>query len=115
MAIETDGDGNETQYAYNADNQVWCTVDPAETADGVAVRRSRRRARYRPTSYPGTTINVYNASDELIAVIDPLGNTTTYSYTSGVSGVPDGLEYCSVDPVDYANGVQLSLPTDRRT
>jgi len=58
------------------------------------------------TSYPGTTINAYNASDELVAVIDPLGNTTTYSYTSGVSGVPDGLEYCSVDPVDYANGVR---------
>jgi RHS repeat-associated protein len=106
VAIETDGDGNETQYAYNDDNQVWCTVDPAETADGVRCPAISPPSSIPATSYPGTTINAYNASDELVAVIDPLGNTTTYSYTSGVSGVPDGLEYCSVDPVDYANGVR---------
>jgi RHS repeat-associated protein len=106
VAIETDGDGDETQYAYNDDNQVWCTVDPAETADGVRCPNISPPSSIPGTSYPGTTIDVYNASDELVAVIDPLGNTTTYSYTSGISGVPNGLEYCSVDPVDYANGVQ---------
>ena len=90
MAIETDADGNETQYAYNADNQVWCSVDPAETAAGVTCPAISPPSSIPSASYPGTTINVYSASDELIAVIDPLGNVTTHLYTSGVSGVPNG-------------------------
>ena len=106
VAIETDADGDEDLYAYNSDNQVWCTVDAAETANGVTCPAISPPSSIPSVSYPGTTIDVYNAADELIAVIDPLGNITTYSYTSGVNGVPNGLQYCSVDPVDYAKGVR---------
>ena len=53
------------------------------------------------------TISFYNAADQLTATTDPLGNTTIYAYTSGVAGVPNGLQYCSVDPVDYQNSVDL--------
>ena len=104
----TDAMDNTTQNVYNAFNEAWCTVDPAETADGVTCPSSP------PTSPPapgasdpdlGATINFYNSSDQLTATTDTLGNTTTYSYTSGVSGVPNGLMYCSVDPVDYQASV----------
>jgi len=47
-------------------------------------------------------------ADELTAVTDPLGNTTIYAYTPSGDGVPVGLQYCSVDPVDYQAG--LSCP-----
>ena len=53
----------------------------------------------------GMTLSFYNGSDQLTATTDALGNTTTYSYTSSGSGVPGGLEYCSVDPVDYQASV----------
>ena len=66
---------------------------------------SRRRRRAPATPTLGTTINFYNSADQLTATTDALGNTTTYSYTSGVSGVPNGLQYCSVDPVDYQKSV----------
>ena len=50
-------------------------------------------------------LSFYNASDELTATTDALGNTTTYAYTVSGSGVPAGLQYCSVDPVDYQASV----------
>ena len=77
---------------------------PAEDANGVTCPLSA------PTSPPapgasdpdlGASIAFYNSSDQLTATTDALGNSTTYSYTSGVSGVPNGLEYCSVGPVAY--------------
>jgi YD repeat-containing protein len=108
VTLSSDPAGNETDEAYNADNQVWCEVIPAEVADGVTCPSSP------PSSPPsagasdpnlGATISFYNSAGELTAQTDPLGNTTTYSYTSGVSGVPNGLEYCSIDPVDYQKSV----------
>ena len=83
-------------------------VEAAEYLDGVTCPSST------PSSPPeagasdpdlGATINFYNSSDQLTATTDALGNTTTYSYTSGVSGVPNGLEYCSVGPVAYQDDV----------
>ena len=105
MLTHTDGEGYEAYYAYNADNQVWCSVDAADASNGTTCPSITPPTSIPGTSYPGTTIKVYNSSDQLTAVIGPLGNTTTYSYTSGVSGVPNGLVYCSVDPANYANGV----------
>ncbi len=108
VLTSTDALGNTSQDAYNADNQAWCTVDAADFANGTRCPSSA------PTSPPspgssdpdlGTTINFYNSSDQLTATTDPLGNTTTYSYTSGISGVPSGLQYCSVDPVNYQKSV----------
>jgi RHS repeat-associated protein len=104
----TDGQGNTTSYEYNADNQVWCSIDAADNLNGAACPTSP------PTSPPspgssdpnlGVTINYYNSNDQLTATTDALGNTTTYNYTSGVSGVPNGLLYCTVDPASYQESV----------
>ncbi|HMK98244.1 MAG TPA: DUF6531 domain-containing protein, partial [Acidimicrobiales bacterium] len=114
VTFATDGVGNVTEYAYNADNQVWCEVAPADYLYLIGQADEPPYASVCPASAPssppqpgasdlwsGETINFYNSAGELTAVTDPLGNTTTYSYTSAVPGVPNGLQYCSVDPVDY--------------
>ncbi|HUB69610.1 MAG TPA: RHS repeat-associated core domain-containing protein [Acidimicrobiales bacterium] len=108
VTVSTDAIGNTTLYAYNDANQVWCEVSPGESLDGVTCPSSAPSSPPSPgASDPelGAAINYYGSAGELTAETDPLGNTTTYSYTSGVSGVPDGLAYCSVDPVDYQNDV----------
>ena len=97
----TDGSGNTSQKLYNPNNQVWCSVDAADYANGTRCPPGPP-----PTTIPvppdyGMTINVYNSADELIATIDPLGNTSTYFYTTTGYGVPIGLVYCSVSPVEY--------------
>jgi RHS repeat-associated protein len=104
----TDAVGNTTQNAYNSLNQAWCTVDGADYANGVRCPQTPPASTPAPgTSDPdlGMTISFYDASDQLIATTDALGNTTTYSYTQGISGVPIGLQYCSVDPVSYQKGI----------
>jgi YD repeat-containing protein len=104
VTLSTDADGNTTEYQYNADNQVWCEVAPAEYLDGVSCPSTAPSAPPAPGGtdpYLGAAINFYNSSGQLTAATDALGNTTTYSYTSGVSGVPNGLEYCSVGPMAY--------------
>ena len=107
----TDGAGNETQTEYNADNQVWCSVDAADYANSTRCPASPPAAPPLPgTTDPnlGATISSYNAADELTDVTDPLGNTTIYAYTPSGDGVPAGLQYCSVDPVDYQ--AEVSCP-----
>ena len=104
----------QTAYAayvtYNSINLMWCSIDAADYANGARCPSAG------PPSAPpgpgttdpnvGVTINYYNtATGQLTATTDALGNTTTYSYTSGVTGVPNGLQYCSVDPVDYQKNV----------
>lgn len=104
----TDAAGNTIQHAYNSFNQAWCTVDAADYLNGTRCPSTPPASPPAPGSTDataGATISFYNASDELVAQTDPLGNTTTYAYTSGVAGVPTGLMYCSVDPVDYQKGV----------
>ena len=105
IVASTDALGNTTQEAYNAENQVWCSVDAADYANGTRCPSISPPTSIPSTSYPGTTIKVYNASDDLTATIDPLGNTTEYYLTSGISNVPNGLVYCTVDPADYKLGV----------
>jgi len=115
VTASSDAVGNTTQSAYNGFNQAWCTVDAADYADGVACPNSPLTSPPTAGSGPpssmcsassttpclGATISYYNTSDQLTAKTDPLGNTTTYAYTSGVSGVPNGLMYCSADPVSF--------------
>jgi RHS repeat-associated protein len=110
--LTTDGAGDTTQYAYTSANLVWCKVDPADYANGVSCPSIEPS--FPPTSGTdfGITLTWYDSQNEVVATRDPLGNTTTYAYTSGVSGVPNGLEYCSVDPVDYAAGVTCPAYTD---
>jgi RHS repeat-associated protein len=108
LLTSTDALGNETEYAYTTSNQVWCEVKPAEVKNGVTCPSTQ------PTSPPapgatdpdlGATITFYNSADQVSGVTDPLGNTSTYSYTNGVSGVPNHLLYCEVDPADYQASV----------
>ena len=108
VLTSSDALGNMTAYAYNAFNQAWCSVDAADYANGDRCPSSAPTTPPAPgTSDPnlGATINFYNSSDQLTAMTDALGHTTVYAFTSGVTGVPNGLEYCSVDPVSYQKGV----------
>jgi RHS repeat-associated protein len=100
----TDGVGTTTATAYNSYNQPWCTVDAADYLNGAHCPSSPPSSPPAPgASDPnlGATISFYNSSDELTAVTDALGNTSVYFYTSGITGVPNGLDYCSLDPADY--------------
>ena len=108
VLTKTDAAGNTTAYAYTSTNQPWCTVKPANYANGTRCPSTE------PSSPPGpgatdpnlgATINFYNAVGLLTATTDALGNTSTFSYTSGVSGVPNNLLYCAVDPVNYQASV----------
>jgi YD repeat-containing protein len=108
VTLSTDALGNTTQYEYTASNQTWCEVDPAEYLDGA------RCPAQEPTSPPapgaaspwaGATISFYDAGGNLTATTDALGRTTVYSYTPSGLAVPAGLQYCSVGPVEYAQGV----------
>lgn len=99
---EQDGAHATVHHAYTAANLPWCMVGAAEYADGVRCPSSAPTTP--PTSGDGATLTIYNTADEPTSVTDPLGNTTIDKYTSGVSGVPNGLRYCGIDPVQYATG-----------
>ncbi|HET9060732.1 MAG TPA: DUF6531 domain-containing protein, partial [Acidimicrobiales bacterium] len=108
VTSSTDALGNTTQTEYNADNQAWCTVSPSEYLDGVRCPAAE------PTSPPGpgasdpwagATINFYDTNGNLTATTDPLGRTSAQAYTPSGLSVPAGLVYCSVEPVEYAQGV----------
>ncbi len=108
ILTSTDALGNTTQHAYTAANEVWCSVDAADYANGARCPSTE------PTSPPapgasdpnlGMTIAFYNTAGQVTATTDSLGNTTTYAFTSGVTGVPNGLLYCAVDPADYQKSV----------
>ncbi|MHB8319298.1 MAG: DUF6531 domain-containing protein [Acidimicrobiales bacterium] len=60
-----------------------------------------------------TTVSTASCGVQPTAVTDPMGNTTDYAYTNGVSGVPNGLQYCKVSPAEVKNGVTCpsSAPT----
>jgi RHS repeat-associated protein len=106
--LSTDAEGGTGQSAYNDLDEPWCTVEPAEYLDGTRCPSSA------PSDPPGpgdsdpeagTTISYYDGSGHLLYQTDALGGTTAYAYTSGISGVPNGLQYCSVDAVEYAADV----------
>ena len=104
-----DTTGDTTQYAYNADNQVWCSVAPAEVTAGVSCPSSAPTSP--PTSGDGATITIYNSADQPTSVTDPLGHTTLSGYTAsgndtiGSVTAPNALLYCTIDPDEYADGV----------
>ncbi len=106
--LVSDGNDKTEQYAYTADNLVWCSVSAAAYAaayPGAAIRCPPSAPSSPPAagSDVGMTITVYNLANEPTSVTDPLGNTTTYSYSTSGYGVPTGLVYCSIDPVEYGH------------
>jgi RHS repeat-associated protein len=108
VLTQTDPLGNTTAYAYNVYNQPWCTVDPADYADGVRCPSSAPSSPPLPgASDPnlGTVIAYYNSSDQLVATTDAMGHTATFAYTQTGSGIPLGLLYCTVDPANYVDSV----------
>jgi len=106
--VTSDGTNATTQRQFvtsgtNAGNEVWCQVDAAETANGVIC----------PTSEPafgsslvgvatGMTLSWFDSNGHLIEQVDPLGDATVDAYTSGVSDVPNGLLWCSMDAANLA-------------
>lgn len=105
---QTDGAGNVTQLAYTSHNLVWCQVDAADYLNGARCPASEPAGPPAPGAayqYPGVTLTWYDGSDHPTATTDALGNTTVFAYTSGITGVANGLRYCSVDPVDYQKSV----------
>jgi RHS repeat-associated protein len=104
----TDALGNTSVNAYNSADESWCSVSANEYDNGAGVTCPTSDPTSVPAGgtdpYPGRTISIYNSADQLLAVTDALGNTTTYSYTSSVSGVPNGLMYCSVGAAAYLDG-----------
>lgn len=108
ITLSSDALGNTTAYAYTASNLQWCKVDPADYADGVRCPATEPTAPPGPgvaDPHPGVALNFYNAANQLTASTDALGNTTTYAYTTIGLAVPAGLQYCSVDPIHYQEGV----------
>ncbi len=105
--LQTDSVGNASQLVSTAHNLVWCKVDSADFLRGVRCPSTEPAPPGPGASYPypGVALSWFDASDHQTASTDALGNTTTYAYTSGVTGVPNGLRYCSVDPVDYQKSV----------
>jgi RHS repeat-associated protein len=105
--VSTDGVGNTSLNAYNASNEILCSIEPAEYLVVGCPSPEPSAPPAAGTTDPnlGLTLSIYNAANELTAVTDPLGNTTTYSYTASASGLPVGLQYCSVDAVEYQKGV----------
>ncbi len=100
----TDGAGNVTLQQYTAANLPWCSVDAADAANGTTCPSTEPGTPPGPGTRIGYTLTLYNSANQVASTTDPLGNTTLYGYTSGVSGVPDGLRYCTVDAADYGNG-----------
>jgi len=106
--VITDAAGDTIETSYNSYNQPWCQVDAGDYANGVRCPSSAPTSPPTPGATnpnPGVSLSFYNSADQLVAATDALGDTTTYAYTSGVAGVPNGLRYCSVDPVDYQKSV----------
>ena len=115
VLLSTDGAGNASQHAYNTDNQVYCSMDAADYLNGVSCPSSPSDIAMPAPGAPdeneddqsqlGMDLSFYNSSNELVGTTDALGNTTVYAYTPSGGGVPSGLLYCTIDPVDYQKSV----------
>ncbi|MBF6556313.1 MAG: hypothetical protein IVW52_09100 [Acidimicrobiales bacterium] len=109
VTLATDAMGNVSQTLYTSANLPYCVMNAADYAWGQAQGPQVSCPTTPPTTPPtgatGYTINIYNAANQLTSTTDPLGNTTANAYTISGSGIPVGLLYCTVDPVDYQASV----------
>jgi YD repeat-containing protein len=81
LSIE-DATGHTISYTYNVADQVLSQTTYTVAAQGVAGRSG-----YIAPSGAQTTYHVYDASDRLSYVVDPLGNVTQYTYASATGGI----------------------------
>jgi YD repeat-containing protein len=81
LSVE-DGAGNTVSYTYNADDQVLSKTTYTTPAQGVA-----GQAGYVAPSGAQTTYYVYDSSDRLSYVVDPLGDVTEHDYTTTIAGI----------------------------
>lgn len=102
--FSTDAMGDTTQEAYTSSNLVWCEVAPSQHAEGTACPDTEPTFPATSTDL-GMTLTWYNSDDQVTGTRDPLGHVTLNGYTSGVSEVPNGLKYCTIEPAEYAAGV----------
>jgi RHS repeat-associated protein len=107
--LTTDAMGNVSQTLYTSANLPYCAMNAADyawgQAQGTPVSCPTTPPTTPPTGATGYTINIYNAANQVTSTTDPLGKTTANAYTIAGSGVPVGLLYCTVDPVDYKASV----------
>jgi YD repeat-containing protein len=76
LSVE-DATGHTASYTYNADDQVLSQTTYTVAAQGVVGQSG-----YVAPSGAQTTYYVYDASDRLNYVVDPLGNVTEHDYTT---------------------------------
>ncbi len=86
-----------TEYAYDAAGQKYCTVTPANYANGVNCpppppMLTTPIAASGGDPYVGATIDTYDDAGNLVQVTDPTGAVTLYAYDA------DGRQYCTVSP-----------------
>ncbi|MDR3443766.1 putative Ig domain-containing protein [Dyella sp.] len=88
-----DSTGHTVTYTYNADNQVISQTTYSVAAQGVAGQSG-----YVAPSGAQTTYYVYDASDRLNYVIDPVGNVTEHDYgtSSGLTVLTSTKQYVGV-------------------
>ncbi|MFS6568015.1 hypothetical protein, partial [Staphylococcus aureus] len=88
VAGTVDADGNVTAYAYDADGRVLSTTQYATSVTTSGWLNAGALTGSHPTSLPippstandRTTTSIYNATGEVVAMIDPAGNVTTTAY-----------------------------------
>ena len=76
VTLSTDNLGNTTQNAYTSSNLVWCTVDPANYANGTRCPSSIPSGPPAAGTHIGYTLTLYNTTNEVTSTTDPLGNTS---------------------------------------
>lgn len=92
LSVE-DATGHTVSYTYNADDQMLSQTLYAVAAQGVVGQTG-----YVAPSGAQTTYYVYDASDRLNYVVDPLGNVTEHDYTttSGLTVLSSTKQYVGV-------------------
>jgi len=81
LSVE-DGAGNTVSYTYNAGDQVL-----SQTTYTVPAQGEVGQPGYVPPSGAQTTYDVYNFLNQLLYVIDPVGNVTQNTYTATAAGI----------------------------
>ena len=86
-----------TLSAYSTAGQLYCTVAPAQVAQGVTCPTSPPS----PSSPPGgATSTFYDTDGRVTQQTGPAGGTTVHAYDGA------GNQYCSVGPQAYAAGTR---------